>query len=228
MRVKLIVWLVFGMVGTWSVCLHPGSNSPVLLFAPRAQSPEPKAGPLAATATILSQKYCHVDATSFSVLMKVKVRLTNASDQPVIVSRKIGSPGLVRVARTTEAGEAGRFEYAPNVDTFVKENPPHPAFGDAPSLKNFIVLLRGETYEVKISTGVFGTKQTSSGHGLISRGPHVLQLGISTWPYYGYGDIDSLRKKWSRFGSLQSGVVYTNFILFKIPQEFANPPCSTR
>lgn len=227
MKMNLMGWLLVALIGMWPTPMHTDSAFSTLLLSANAQSPERKSNALDATAAILSQRYCHVDDTSFSVLMEVKVRLTNTSDTPVILSRRIDSPSVVRVARTTEAGEAGQFEYAPNVDTFVSENSPHPAFGDVPNSKEFIVLSHGETYEMTISTGVFGTKRRTSGHGLINRGSHVLQLAISVWPYYGYEDIDGLRKKWSRLGTLQTGVVYTNLIPFRIPEKFPNPPCSS-
>ena len=220
--------LLFGLSGGVLAFPKPQSRPAVVPLRSRSQSTVSASGALNATFTILAQTYCHTDADSFVVQIAVQVRFTNVSDEPVILLRRIDTPGVVRVARTTEAGEAGQFEYAPNVDRIVAENPPNPPTGDAPSAEYFVVLAPGQSYDVKTSTTVAGTKERTAWQRVfVSPGTHVLRLGMSIWPYYGYPDIEGLRKKWARFGNLQIGYVYTNFVPFHIPEKFKNPRCAT-
>lgn len=206
-----------------------------LCFEPRAvhnqtgsplQNTKLESPALSAKAIIRAQTYCHI-ADSFVVQMDVQVHLTNTSDGPVILSRRIDNPSVVRVAKTREAGQAGQFEYAPNVDLFAAENPPNPPTGGAPSPEYFVVLAPGQSYDAKISTNVAGTlEHTALQRVFLSPGEHLLQLGMSVWPYYGYTDVQGLRKKWLPFGELQLGYVYTDFVPFTIPERFKNPRCS--
>lgn len=179
---------------------------------------------LTAMAIVDKQTYCHSDNTSFVVNMDVSVHLTNTSNSTLILSKRIGSPPVVRVAKNSEAAKAGQYEYAPNMDTFYGETPAVPVFGDAPSAEDFVRLAPGESFDARIQTGVFGTKEATSGHGLVSRGTHVLLLGIDTWPYR-YDITQGLRTKWAQFGELQTELVYTNFVPFTIPEKFKNPRC---
>ncbi len=206
-------------------CAAPRSSS--VLFG-RAQSSTSETDALSVTFAILAQTYCHADDESFTVRLEVRLHFTNVSDKPVILSKKIDNTDLVRVAKSVEAGDAGQFESAPNPDRLVRENPPSPPFRDAPDPKYFVILNPRQSYDVTIQTSVFGTKGPTSEHGLINRGTHVLRLGISTWPYYGYADVQNLRARWARFGDLQFGSVYTNFVPFEIPQKFENPACPSR
>lgn len=193
--------------------------------ANRAQLAGPERGSALTAMAILDKRtYCHSDNTSFVVNMDVLVHLTNTSNSTLILSKRIDSPPVVRVARNSQAAKAGQYEYAPNMDTFYGETPAVPVFGDAPSAEDFVRLAPGESFDASIQTGVFGTKEATSGQGLVSRGAHVLLLGIDTWPYR-YDITQGLRTKWAQFGELQTGLVYTNFIPFTIPEKFKNPRC---
>ena len=181
---------------------------------------------LAAMAIVDKQTYCHSDNTSFVVNMDVRVHLSNTSNNTLILSKRIDSPPVVRVAKNSETAKAGQYEYAPNMDAFHGDAPAVPVFGDAPSAEDFVRLVPGESFDASVQTGVFGTKEATSGHGLISRGAHVLLLGIDTWPY-AYNEVPGLRKKWAQFGDLQAGLVFTNFVPFMIPEKFENPRCAS-
>jgi len=191
-----------------------------------AAKPEAPGDGLAVSAQVVGQNYCHVDLESFAVRMSVKLRFVNVSDRPVILWRKIESPSIVRVAPSVEAGEAGEFEYAPNVDMFTKEAPSRPSFAESPDAKLFVVLAPGGAYKATVPSGVFGTMKPVGGRGLLARGAHVLQLGVSTWPYSSPPDeVRRLAAAWSRYGHLATGIVYSGFIPFTIPKKFKNPPC---
>jgi len=215
---RLVAGIVFAVVCcslTW--CQNEAPR------AVRSAAPEEN---LAVTIRVVGQKYCHVDLESFSVLMKVKLRFVNVSDRPVILSRQVRSPGIIRVAASVEAAKMGEFEYAPNVDAFTKESPSVPSFGDSPDPGLFVVLAPGGAYEATVPSGVFGTTKPVGGHGLLPAVTHVLQLGVSTWPY-STSPIETrrLRAAWSGFGQLATGIVYSGFVPFAIPKKFENPPC---
>lgn len=227
MKANYIVCLLLALGLPAPAFPRSGARAPSSLYA-RAQSPASESRALSATFTILAQRYCHVDDESFVAMFDVRLHFTNVSGSPVILSRRIDNTDLVRVAKSVETGETGQFEYAPNPDRFTTKNPSNPPTGDAPNGEYFIILNPRQSYDVTIHTNLFGTKEPTSGHGLISRGAHVLKLGVSTWPYYGYEDVQNLRKKWARFGDLQLGIVYTNFVPFEIPKKFKNLPCPNR
>ena len=225
MKIGLTLCSLFALCGGGFTVSNAGSKSVLSPLPSHTQSDELKGSPLTASFTIQGQTYCHIDDESFVVLMDVSLDLTNSSDGSVILSRRIDSPEIVRVAKSVEAGMAGQFESALNPDTFLVKKPQDPKISDSPSADYFVVLSPGESYEVKSSAFVQGTRQPTSQQQLVSRGEHVLQLGISTWPYYGYDDVQGLRIKWAKFGDLQVGLVYTNFISFRIPEKFKNPRC---
>src|SRR6266851_8127373 len=52
---------------------------------------------------VVGQSYCHVDDEAFSASLDLRLRFSNSSDRPVILSRKIESPNIVRVARDADA-----------------------------------------------------------------------------------------------------------------------------
>jgi hypothetical protein len=181
---------------------------------------------LSVSVEVVKQSYCHVDLDSFSVKMDVKLRFTNVAGQPVILARQTRTPRIIRVSKSVEAARKGILEYEPNIDEFTREAPTVPKFGDVPDSRRFIVLKPGESYEVTVPSGVFGTMRPTSGRGLLARGTYLLQLGVSTWPYPSTPEeVRKLQARWRGVGHLASGVVYSDFVPFTIPDKFNNPRC---
>jgi hypothetical protein len=141
---------------------------------------------LAVHAEVVKQSYCHVDDESFVASLNVRLQFRNSSEHPVILSRKIEPPPIVRAARDLKSGENGDFLFASDIHSTVAELPNGPVFGDAPDMQLFVVLAPGEKFETTVRTGVFGADDAAknkSGNGLLAKGSYVLQVGISTWPY---------------------------------------------
>jgi hypothetical protein len=188
---------------------------------------------LSLTLEITNQSYCHVSDEDFMVNMEVRLRFTNVSDHNVILSRKIENPSIVRAATTLDAGKNHDFEYDPIVDFFTAKMPPDaPRFGKTPDLKYFIILAPKETYETTVQSGI-ATLQYGYRKGLLSKGDHVLQLGVNMWPYdWPYftarTDKDVLSKRWASYGRLETGFIYSEFLPFTVPETFENPPCESR
>lgn len=188
---------------------------------------------LSVKAEIITQSYCHVDDESFAVRMEIKLRFTNVSDHPVILAKLVESPPIVRAARTTADAQKGDFESNPNVDYFVSELPPSPLFGEKPDAEHFVTLPPEQSYEATVISGVLGATAAAKarkGSGLLANGNHVLQLGVGTWPYQwpyfaNRTNVKSLSERWSRYGHLANGFVYSDFVTFTIPNKFDNPPC---
>jgi hypothetical protein len=183
---------------------------------------------LTAFIAINSQDYCHVDDDSFSVRMEVNVKLTNVSSRPVILSKRIENPEIMRIASDIESARRGDFESAPNSDRFVSENSPIASFGETPDEERFVVLEPSKSYDTQIVATVFASKRSIPQPGLIGTGRHLLQVAISTWPYRDYKNLSELERKWLTIGDLASGLIYTNFAEFRIPTKFKNPQCPPR
>jgi hypothetical protein len=188
---------------------------------------------LSVGAEVVAQNYCHDYDDMFTVSMDLKLRFTNVSGHPVILSKKIESPNVVRAARDAEAGKKGDFLYNPDPHFAVAELPKSPAFKNAPDSKLFVILNAGESFETLVHTGVFAAKGEATSlpvHGLLSNGSYVLQVGVWTWPYewpYFEAKTDSqeLKQRWAKYGELSAGLVYSDFVPFAIPEHFNNPRC---
>lgn len=196
-----------------------------LFDAGKASADDRNSSQLVVTAKILSQSYCHADDSSFAVLVTVQLHFKNVSDIPVILSKKIEAPTLVRVAKDGNAAANNTFEYAPTPDRFVANNRQTPDFGQSPSVHLFAILLPGQARDMDTQTTVIASQGNAKDTPPLRPGEHVLQLGISLWPYPEYDELDELQERWSHFGTLQHGLVYTNVIPFVIPKHFKNPSC---
>jgi hypothetical protein len=191
---------------------------------------------LAVHGEVVKQSYCHVDDESFVASLNVRLQFRNSSEHPVILSRKIEPPPIVRAARDLQSGKRGDFLFAPDAHSTVAELPNGPVFGDAPDMKLFVVLAPGEKFETTVRTGVFGADDAAtvkSGNGLLAKGSYVLQVGISTWPYeWPYFKVKTsaqeLKQRWIKYGDLATGVVYSDFAPFMLPEHFKNPRCPVK
>lgn len=191
---------------------------------------------LSLTLEILKQSYCHLSDEYFTVDMDVRLRFTNVSDHNVILSRKIENPTIVRAAKTAEAGKNHDFEADPNADFFTANMPPNaPRFGKTPDPKYFAILAPKETYEITVPAGIMAMEDAvlaQKHKGLLTKGDHVLQLGVNVWPYeWPYftsrTDKNVLAKRWAGYGRLETGFIYSDFLPFTVPQTFENPPCES-
>jgi len=183
-------------------------------------------------ARVLHQSYCHVDDEAFTAFLDLSLEFTNSSSKPVILARKIEAP-IIRVARNVEAGQRNEFLYAPDPHFAVATLPNAPPFGEKPAPKAFVILPPGESFETAIQSGVIGANDAAvatKGSGLLAKGSYVLQLGLITWPYQwpwfsSNTKPEELIPRWSKWGNLVIGLVYSNFTPFTLPEHFKNPPC---
>lgn len=186
---------------------------------------------LTAHVEVVNQTYCHVDDESFVASLNLRLQLINSSGDPVILSRKIEPPPIVRAARDLQSGESGVFMFAPEGHFAVAELPIGPSFGDAPDIRLFVLLAPGEKFETLVPANVFGANDaTKASKGLLAKGRYVLQVGVYTWPYeWPYFDVKTdsqeLKHRWIKYGDLATGVVYSDFAPFTLPEHFKNPRC---
>jgi hypothetical protein len=194
----------------------------------------PKAGKLLSIhAEVIAQTYCHVDDQVFTVSIDLKLQFTNLSGHPVILSKKFESPNIVRAAGDAEEGKKGVFLYSPDPHFLVPKLPKSPSFQSAPDSKLFVILNAGESFDSVVHSGVLAAKREKTDgpvHGLLSKGSYVLQVGVSTWPYewpYFEAKTDSqeLKHRWAKYGELSTGLIYSDFVPFIIPEHFKNPRC---
>jgi hypothetical protein len=189
---------------------------------------------LAVHVDVVNQSYCHVDDESFVAFLNLRLQFINSSDHAVILSRKIEPPPIVRAARDVQSGEKGEFLFAPEAHFTVGRLPKSHSFGDVPDTKLFVLLAPGEKFETVVSANVFGANEaTKNKKGLLAKGSYVLQVGAYTWPYeWPFLDAKTssqeLKQRWIKYGDLATGVVYSDFASFTLPQHFKNPPCPLR
>jgi hypothetical protein len=184
---------------------------------------------------LLGQTYCRADDQIFISHLNLRLSFLNASTKKVIFARKVESPKTVRVARSMEAGLRGDFLYAPNEDFLLtKPAPDAPFFGAAPSRELFEILAPGNRYETEAKTWVFaigGAEEQKKGSGLLGKGSYALQVGVITWPY-DWPDFtakvapEKLKSRWAKYGELATGLVYSDFTPFTIPEHLTGPACS--
>jgi hypothetical protein len=183
-------------------------------------------------AEVLRQSYCHVDDEAFTAFLDLRLQFTNFSHNSVILARKIEVP-IVRVARNAEAGQRNEFLFAPDPHFAVADVPDAPPFGEAPDPRIFAVLTAGKTFETVVQSGVLGANdaaKATKGSGLLAKGSYVLQVGAFTWPYQwpwfsSNAKPQDVRQRWSKYGELISGLVYSDFAPFTLPEHFKNPRC---
>jgi hypothetical protein len=231
--IKVFYCVLFATLCWWWGISEDRSSQVLLHEALRETNQAAQQNDLSVNAEIAKQSYCHVDLETFSVEMEVKLRFTNVSDHTVILSRRIESPAIIRVAKTVRDAEKGDFEYAPNPDYFPNKLPSAPQFGKSPDPKRFVILALKESYESTVISGVFGAVDAAKarkGKGLLAKGDHVLQLGVDTWPYQwphftASADVQDVAAKWRTLGHLATGRVVSDFVHFTIPEDFKNPPC---
>jgi hypothetical protein len=193
---------------------------------------------LTAHIEVTRQAYCHLDDESFGAYIHLSVRFTNVSDRAVILSRKLESPFVVRVARDAESAKRNEFLYNPDVliGPLTEVPPWAPSFGKAPNPKLFVLLAPGANFETVIRSGVVGISNdaTKIQAGLLAKGgSYLFQVGVSTWPYdYPFFNFktsaEELKHRWSKFGDLSTGMVYSDFTPFTLPEHLVNPRCSTK
>jgi hypothetical protein len=187
---------------------------------------------LAVVADVVEQTYCQIDDEAFAVRMTIKLRFNNVSDRPLILARTIENPPIVRVAKNARDAQHGHLEYDPYIDYFPTTLPSAPRFGDGPDEQYFITLLPQQTYEATVTSELLNNQHGRAPNRtwLVPKGSHVLQLGINVWPYqWPYFDSpvssQQLSRRWSKYGHLATGWVYSDPVPFTIPEQFDNPWC---
>jgi hypothetical protein len=175
---------------------------------------------------ILRQDYCHNDNELFSIFLKIRLHFINNSSTNIILSRWIKNPTMVRVAATPQLGNSGVFEDSGSYEDEFMPSTLLPSFRNVPDRGKFAVLKPRETFETTIKSVVIGTNSGMTQKGMLAKGLHYLQLGISTWPYSSpENQVTRLSESWSAFGRLQTGLIYSGYTPLTIPESFSNPRC---
>jgi hypothetical protein len=183
---------------------------------------------LSASAEIINQDYCRVTPEDHAVHFSVRLTFTNVSKHRVILAREVERPPVVNVARNSDDGQKGKFEYTFGADLITGVST-LPQFGDLPDETYFIILLPGRTYEATVAASILvSEKSVNTGKG--PGGDHVLQIALNTLPYQSgiYTnpvDARQLSLRWSKYGHLASGWIYSDFAPFSLPEAFDDAVC---
>lgn len=185
---------------------------------------------LSVSAEIVSQDYCRLTAEDHEVHFSVRLTFTNVSDHRVILERDVERPPLVTVARNVADAQNGHFEYTFNLGpiTGLSTAPP---FGDRPNDTYFITLLPGQTYEATVTVPILvPEKSATTGKG--PAGDHVLQVALNTFPYQtgiytNPANARQLSLRWSKYGHLATGWIYSDFAPLSLPELFDDAVCES-
>ena len=183
---------------------------------------------LSVSADILSQEYCRLTPEDHEVHFSVRLTFTNVSNHRVILQREVEPPSYVHVARNVSDGQKRKFEYVFNLG-FPTGLSTAPEFGDRPDETYFITLLPGQSYEATVTTEIMvAEKSAQTGRG--PGGDHVLQVALNTLPYQSgiYTNpvnAKQLSPRWSKYGHLATGWIYSDFAPFSLPEVFDDAVC---
>lgn len=173
--------------------------------------------PLKAVAELISQRYCSGDAEVFSVWLRLRVTYTNQTDKVLILDKEIGKAWYgVRVARSVEDLNAGKYEYNPNIDWFFTDKdslPKNPSLISAGT--DFAILAPGQSFESRIDTSVAVQYESEKAVvGTIRPGTHVLEMQLSAWNRAGLPS--EFEKSWKK-GRIVTGLIKTEPIELRVP-----------
>jgi hypothetical protein len=185
------------------------------------------------TIEIVGQRHCFPDSEGPILYLDLLLRFTNLSQHPVILSKRIETPPIIRAAQSLEDAKAGKFDYSPNLDFFVQKLPPAPpSFGKAPNPKQFAVLAPGDPYETTIPSGFWTPVNSHSSrraYGFLPGSVHAMQVGVDTWPYdwpnFVPANARKVSARWATVGDLAYGLLYSEFVSFEVPESFENVSC---
>jgi hypothetical protein len=183
-----------------------------LCLATTAHEPPVKAVP-----ELISQRYCSGDAEVFSVWLRLRMTYTNQTDETLILDKEIGKVWYgVKVARTLEDLNAGKYEYNPNIDWFFTDQdklPKNPSLA-APGTA-FAILSPGQSFESEIDTSAVAQYESAKNVAATMRsGTHVFQMELSAWNHAGLPS--EFEKSWKK-GRIVTGSIKTEPIAIGVP-----------
>jgi hypothetical protein len=187
--------------------------------------------PTAVEVTPVHLRFCSPtpDAPVFGMDVKVRVRLTNTSARPLIVSREI--PGIVRgcVADDLTAGREGRIRFHFGGEE-VYSNPKSPKFGSRPDAARFAVLSPGQSLEGASHFGLI--VRTGSGPSMkraVTVGSqYAVAVDVPTWPYpwMSKEEVERLRERWRAVGDLITDELESGFFVVTVPGDARPEECN--
>jgi hypothetical protein len=186
----------------------------VVLLLPRASRPTEEPQPIGATIQIVHEKYCK-DKDGYAFILKVHVRLRNATNKKLIVGKGPFYYGFA-VARDAEALLNGIYEYHPHINMTIEYSSEPDAIAPGSS---FAILRPGDSIQTELD--FWGNVSLDEQHlspGSLLPGTHVLRFLVSPWIYR--SSPDSYRKNWDKFGTLVDSPIATDPFPLILP---ANP-----
>ena len=132
---------------------------------------------LAAHVEVVNQSDCHVDDESFVAFLKLRLQLINSSDHPVILSRKIEPPPVVRAAGDLQSGEKGEFIFAPEAHFTVARLPKgSSAFMSGASPNGW---LQNRNLKTVVPAEVFGANDAPKSYGFLAKAAACSKLAFT-------------------------------------------------
>jgi hypothetical protein len=199
----------------------------------RQKSDDEKVNPLKMTAEILGQRYCSDPGVKeFSIIFKLRVRLTNQSSKRLIVEKPTRGFCIrcgVVIARDATSLSTGKLEYDPNFNVSVTFNPAGPPEDFTTPGKAFAILSDGESVEIEdeiYAPSAGRSQDTSEKLAMVPPGNHVLQITVPTWSFARTRvKPEEIRKRWEPFGYLVYEYITSEPLPFVLPPDLKVDPC---
>lgn len=194
----------------------------ICAFATTAVAQAPSAPQLQLTASILEQSYCSANADAITLRLKIRLRYTNVSSQPVILYKGHDLFFQTKIRSEADAAKQSYQVHLLNMHYFDEEFERIEA--RSPS-KVFVTRGQNQSFERELIVGIGVTdhaKERTSNS--VHPGPHALQLIVSTW-YQSPKLAEELRQKWQRKGYLWSQPLSSVPIKVDIQKPNAAPAC---
>ncbi len=187
---------------------------------PPAGQSQPKS-PLRLTAEIISQSYCGINPSTFSLQLRLRLRYTNLSSQRLIIYQ--GHDLFYQTRLRSDATATAPQDDVMLLDMHYFDEEFERIDAASPG-RVFVKLAPGDSFEREIVRGVGVTNNRNAGGSSVQTGPHSLRVIVSTW-YQSPQLAEKLRQEWQRKGLLWTQPLVSEPLNILIQQPPAATPC---
>ena len=174
------------------------------------------------TAAIREQSYCSVNEDAITLQLKIKLRYTNLSSQPIILYK--GHDLFFQTKIRSEPDRSGQSYQVHLLNMHYFDEEIERIDARSPS-KVFVTLAPNQSFERELIKGIGVTdhskERTSTS---VHPGSHSLQLIVSTW-YQSPKLAEQLRQEWRRKGFLWSQPLTSVPLKLMVEKPVGAPPC---
>lgn len=169
---------------------------------------------LEVTTRVTGQSYCYVDAARDSLILRLRVRLTNHAAAAIILRKDGVVKAEALVSKDVASAERKLYEYRVS-PPFISPRGVEPPLGKMPD-ERFVILKSGESYEIEDTLEIPVARDASRAiPGLILPGEHALQIKYFTW-LDSQSVAERIRERWNAQGHLLTDPVVSEPMMFRV------------